>query len=88
MKTNKTCLMIIVTSLFFILSTLTTLESFAEAKCDRACLEGFVDRYIDSMVKHDPSSVQLTDNVKFTENGVELKVVLVCYRDTQAACAG
>jgi hypothetical protein len=74
MKTKKTCLMIIVPLLFSILSTLTTLESFAEDKCDRACLESFVDRYIDAIVKHDPSSVPLADNVKFTENGVELKV--------------
>jgi hypothetical protein len=74
MKAKKTCLMIIVITLFFILSTLATLESFAEDRCDRACLESFADRYIDAMVKHDPSSVPLTDNVKFTENGVELKV--------------
>lgn len=75
MKTKKTCLMIIVPLLFFILSTLTTLQSaFAEDKCDRACLERFVDRYIDAMVKHDPSSLPLAANVKFTENGVELNV--------------
>lgn len=43
-------------------------------ECDRACLEGFVDRYIDAMVAHDPSSVPLADNVRFTENGVELEV--------------
>ncbi len=75
MKTKKACLMIIVTILFFILPTLTTLQpAFAEDKCDRACLEGFADRYIEAMVKHDPSSVPLAADVKFTENGVELKV--------------
>ena len=41
--------------------------------CDRACLEDFADRYIDAMVAHDPSSVPLADNVRFTENGVELE---------------
>jgi hypothetical protein len=75
MKTKKTCLMFIISFLFFILSPLTSYPSaFAEDKCDRSCLEKFVDRYIDAMVKHDPSSVPLADNVKFTENGVELKV--------------
>jgi hypothetical protein len=43
-------------------------------ECDRACLEGFADRYIDAMVAHDSSKVPLADNVKFTENGVELAV--------------
>ncbi len=82
MKTKKTCLMIIVTILFLILSAFLTVQStFAEdksatvsGKCDRPCLENFVDRYIDAIVKHDPSSVPLAEDVKFTENGVELKV--------------
>jgi len=43
-------------------------------ECDRACLEGFADRYIDAMVAHDPSGVPLADSVKFAENGVELEV--------------
>ena len=38
--------------------------------CDRECLNGFVDQYLDAMVKHDPKLVPLTKNVKFTENGV------------------
>lgn len=40
--------------------------------CDRACLDGFVDRYLDAVVKHDPSLVPLTKNVKYTENGQRL----------------
>jgi hypothetical protein len=42
--------------------------------CDRACLEGMADRYLDALVAHDPSAVPLAKNVKFTENGVELDV--------------
>jgi hypothetical protein len=42
--------------------------------CDRACLEGFADRYLDALVAHDPSRVPLAPNVKFTENGQELAV--------------
>src|SRR3954467_5715246 len=40
--------------------------------CDRACLEGFVDRYLDALVKHDPAAVPLAANVRFTENGQRL----------------
>src|SRR5215470_4459860 len=42
--------------------------------CDRACLEGFVDRYLDALVKHDPSGVPLSATVRFTENGQRLGV--------------
>lgn len=49
-------------------------QSETAGECDRACLESFADRYIDAMVAHDPLSVPLADNVRFTENGVELDV--------------
>jgi hypothetical protein len=42
------------------------------APCDRECLNGFVDQYLDALVKHDPKLVPLTKNVKFTENGQRL----------------
>jgi hypothetical protein len=47
--------------------------SFAQ-KCDRACLEGFVDQYLDAVVKHDPKGLPLAKNVKFTENGQRLEL--------------
>jgi len=40
--------------------------------CDRACLEGWVDRYLDAMVAHDPSKVPFARDAKFTENGQRL----------------
>jgi hypothetical protein len=40
--------------------------------CDRECLNGFADQYLDALVKHDPKLVPLTKNVKFTENGQRL----------------
>jgi hypothetical protein len=40
--------------------------------CDRACLEGFVDRYLDAVIAHDPALVPLAKNVKLTENGQKL----------------
>src|SRR5262245_27982466 len=40
--------------------------------CDRACLEGFVDRYLDAVIAHDPKRLPLAPNAKFTENGQRL----------------
>jgi hypothetical protein len=42
--------------------------------CDRQCLEGFVDRYLDALVKHDSKAVPLAVNVRFTENGQRLAI--------------
>ena len=42
--------------------------------CDRACLEGFVDRYLDAVIAHDPKLLPLARNVKFTENGIRLDI--------------
>jgi hypothetical protein len=46
----------------------------AQGACDRKCLEGFVDRYLDAVVKHDPKAVPLAANVRFTENGQRLAI--------------
>lgn len=46
----------------------------AGADCDRACLNGIADIYLDAMLKGDVSRLPLADDVKFTENGVELQV--------------
>ncbi len=42
------------------------------ADCDRACLDGFVDSYLDAVAKNDPSRLPLTQTVKFTEDGQRL----------------
>jgi hypothetical protein len=42
--------------------------------CDRACLEGYVDKYLDAVIAHNPKLLPLSRNVKFTENGVRLDV--------------
>jgi len=39
------------------------------APCDRACLEGFVDQYLDALVAHNPfGGLPLAARVKFSEN--------------------
>lgn len=42
--------------------------------CDRQCLIGFADNYLDALVKHDPSDLPLAKSYKFTENGQRLKL--------------
>jgi hypothetical protein len=41
----------------------------ADAPCDRTCLRGFIDAYVDALSHHDPSRLPLADHVRFTENG-------------------
>ncbi len=42
--------------------------------CDRLCLEGFVDKYLEAVIAHDPARVPLSEKIKFTENGQRLEV--------------
>ena len=45
-----------------------------QAKCDRACLEGFIDKYLDAMQAHDAKLLPQSKNIKFTENGQKLEL--------------
>jgi hypothetical protein len=40
--------------------------------CDRACLTGFIDQYLDALVAQDPKRLPTAPNVKYTENGQKL----------------
>src|SRR5690606_16079275 len=40
--------------------------------CDRTCLEGFVDRYLEAMQDNIVSDTLFARDVKFTENGIRL----------------
>ena len=51
-----------------------SLAAQAATTCDRACLKGFVDGYLDALAKHDPSGLAVASNVKFTENSATLKL--------------
>jgi hypothetical protein len=42
--------------------------------CDRACMEGLVDDYLDALIANNPNAVPLADDVRFTENGQRLQV--------------
>ncbi len=43
-----------------------------QAPCDRMCLTGFLDRYIEALVAREPSRLPVAATVKFTENGQRL----------------
>jgi hypothetical protein len=42
--------------------------------CDRACLNGSLDHVLAAMAAHDPSSLPLARDIKYTENGQQLKI--------------
>jgi hypothetical protein len=44
----------------------------AEAPCDRVCLKGFIDQYVEALAHHDPSHLPVTATVRFTENGAQV----------------
>ena len=62
---------------FFLMAVLMALLPSAFAQkgtpaCDRACLQNYVDKYMDAMLAHNPSPTLFAKNVKFTENGIRL----------------
>lgn len=51
-----------------------TAHDAAAATCDRACLKGYMDRYLDALVKHDVAAVPLAANAKVIHNGLPSSV--------------
>ncbi len=47
-------------------------SAIAAASCDRTCLNGLTDQYLDALIAHDPKRLPLARKVKFTENGQEI----------------
>lgn len=43
-----------------------------DPNCQRECLEGYIDRYLDAMLNKDVSDDLFAREVKFTENGIRL----------------
>jgi hypothetical protein len=54
------------------------------ASCDRRCLEDFVDRYLDALVRHDPRAVPIAAAARYTENGQRLEVGDGLWRSAKA----
>ncbi len=45
-----------------------------QAPCDRACLEKYIDQYMDAMLSHEPGPALFAKDCRFTENGVRLQL--------------
>jgi hypothetical protein len=52
--------------------------------CDRHCLEGFADRYLASMLTHDPSKLPMAADVKYTENQDRVSIGGGIWRDAES----
>ncbi len=46
----------------------------AAARCDEACLKGFMDRYLRALANHDPSAVPVAAHYRYTENGAQISL--------------
>ena len=46
----------------------------AAQSCDRGCLQGLVDRYLDAVIAHQPANVPLAPGVRFAEDAQELAI--------------
>ena len=49
-------------------------RSATPPECDKACLEGFVDRYLAALVAKTPGQLPWASHVRFSENNVMLLV--------------
>ena len=47
---------------------------YAVEKCDRACLRGFLDVYLEALIARDHSRLPVSKDVRCTENTVEVKL--------------
>ncbi len=68
------CVRTRIIAIFFISVLLPTFARAQESGsvCERACLEDYVNRYMDAMLENDPSLELFSRDCKFTENGVRL----------------
>lgn len=62
----------ILTAMSALAASLWMTPASASDRCDRACLDGMVNKVIDAMVAHDPQSLPLEADFKYTENGQRL----------------
>jgi hypothetical protein len=74
----------ILTSALVLASAAGSIATAQPAACDRRCLEGFVDRYLDALVRHDPRAVPIAATARYTENGQRLVVGDGLWRSVKA----
>ena len=57
-----------------VIVTSTSSATAAPDDCDRACLNDFMNQYLEALLAHDPYSLPLSIDVKFTENTIRLNL--------------
>ncbi|MGD0101472.1 MAG: hypothetical protein ABSC60_14080 [Acidobacteriota bacterium] len=62
----------VVVSVFLALLPAVFAQPAAKVACDRACLQKYIDQYLDAMLAHKVSPELFAKNCRFTENGVQL----------------
>src|SRR5579871_1303237 len=60
--------------LFLVCGVCTLAARAAVPDCDRACLKGALDQYLNAVVKHDPSAAPLFVGFRQTENSVVVRL--------------
>jgi hypothetical protein len=45
-----------------------------QQSCNRDCLIGIIDQYLEALESDDPLKLPLADNVRYTENGQTLEL--------------
>ncbi|MBN2419862.1 MAG: hypothetical protein JXL81_10790 [Deltaproteobacteria bacterium] len=68
----KRMVMFAVIGMIFFAGVLSAGAQAKKASCTREELKGFIDKYFASISAHDIKGLPLAQNVKFTENGVEM----------------
>ncbi len=71
---QKTLVVAVLSALILAAGAIGARAQSGSGPCDRACLEGLVDRYLDALIAHDPKMLPLARNAKFTENGIRLEI--------------
>ena len=44
------------------------------SSCDRECLQGFMTQYLDALIAQKPGDVPVSDDMRYTENTVDIKL--------------
>src|SRR5262245_25866396 len=53
---------------------ISTADVFGAADCDRACLKGTLDQYLNALIKHEPNAASLFIGFRQTENATVVKL--------------
>lgn len=74
MKSNERFMLLvwIAFALGFLTAAPASAQQVSPPACQRACLEGYVNRYLTAMASHTVDPTLFASSVRFTENGVEL----------------